>query len=732
MSRQTILLIEDSPMTRKMLRVTLEAEDYVVLEAGDGSSALDRIRETRPDLIIQDIVLPDVDGLELTSRIRELPNGVDVPVMVLSGFAGRFDEARGASGQYVEFLLKPVTPSRLLEAVRDHLPMRGDRRRSGKGRRLLLVDDNESRRKVDVVRFVQAGFEVSVAATGEEALATAREFVPDVIVTDVIMPGIDGFELCQALRGDAQLTGIPVVLVSSHFGDARHVALSQRVGASAFLVRRPDSLQLLRSVLDAVDEGPPPLSAEVETLAGDRARRLVEHLDTQSARHTLLEEQCTRQAAELSLLGGVADALTRSTDTGATLQDVFAATLDAAGISSGALYLVAEGEEYVSLRQVLGFANAVGLENFFGHFPVLTSVLAGKYPVTLPSAAVPAAVSSDVLARAQMASLQIVPLVFAGQATGALVFGSRAHALSSDDVVPFARAIGAQIIQSLAIIRAFDRRKAAEALLLRANEELEQKVAERTRELSESNAALERLARTRQDMMATVSHDLRNPLNAISIGVAQLTGQGTSAITPVMRDRTIVRIGRAAAQMERLVTALLDVAKIEDGTLTVNRRPVPVPRLLADILEAHLPLADAKSLRLELVATVGDSERVAGDEERLAQVLSNLIGNAIKFTPAGGVIKVGAAGGDNAMTFSVADSGRGIDPDHLPHIFNRHWRADNSAPHSSGLGLAIVKGIVEAHDGRLWVDSQVGIGTTFYFSVPPWSEPADFRAALLL
>jgi signal transduction histidine kinase len=167
--------------------------------------------------------------------------------------------------------------------------------------------------------------------------------------------------------------------------------------------------------------------------------------------------------------------------------------------------------------------------------------------------------------------------------------------------------------------------------------------------------------------------------------------------------------------MSRLIRDLLDMASIETGTLAVECDRVRVDLLIADSAAAQKPLALAASLdfRLEVSKDLPD---VWGDRERLHQVLENLIGNAVKFTKPGGRVIVGAVERDDSVLFWVSDTGAGIAAEHLPHVFERFWQAHKGS--GTGLGLAIVKGIVEAHRGRIWVETTAGRGTTFFFTIP--------------
>ena len=420
-----------------------------------------------------------------------------------------------------------------------------------------------------------------------------------------------------------------------------------------------------------------------------------------------LEQRYALQTAKLALLGGIADALTRSADPVATLRDIFASTIDAAGISSGALFLAAD-DGTLALRQSLGYELADGAEGFFGASALLVNAIESKAPLSIPSALVSDDVSRALLATARATSILIVPIVMDDKGVGALVLGSRGNDLLSEGVAAFARAIGSQIVQSLALVRAFEQRKHAEEALLRANAELERRVHERTSEL-------ERSVQRHRDMLAFVSHDLRNPLSTLCLGAEQLGATSVVGELTPMTGRIVERMRRVAVHMRTLIDGLVDFASIEDGSLSVNPRTISVLRLVDDALELTGPIATAKQITLEL-AEIFDG-RVSCDPERVKQVFSNLIGNAIKFSKPGSVISVDARSVEGECQFSITDRGCGIRPEHLEHVFDRYWHMPGEGRRGTGLGLAISKGIVDAHGGRLSVESELGKGSCFRFTL---------------
>ena len=223
-------------------------------------------------------------------------------------------------------------------------------------------------------------------------------------------------------------------------------------------------------------------------------------------------------------------------------------------------------------------------------------------------------------------------------------------------------------------------------------------------------------------MLGVVAHDLRNPLSTILMQASVLKRHGPE---PERRSQKPVEvIQRAAKRMNRLIQDLLDVALMEAGQLTIERARLSAGGLIVEAVDMQRPLASSSSLELR-VEVDPDVPEVWGDRDRLLQVFENLIGNAIKFTKAGGRITAGAASRDDEVVFWVADTGCGIASENLPRVFDRFWQATRAGRQGAGLGLPITKGIVEAHGGRIWVESTAGSGSTFFFTIPRVSAAQD-------
>jgi len=220
----------------------------------------------------------------------------------------------------------------------------------------------------------------------------------------------------------------------------------------------------------------------------------------------------------------------------------------------------------------------------------------------------------------------------------------------------------------------------------------------------------------RDHALGVVSHDLRNPISAIGMCARALL-----TVTPeddTDRRGLVTTIVDSTELTQRMIRDLLDVASIEVGRLSVERRTVQVPTVLERAVGLFVRDAAERGVTLRLDA-VPALPPVAGDEERLVQVLANLLGNALRFTERGGAVQVAAIHEGSEVQISVRDSGAGIPPTELPRIFERYWTVRRNAPKGgTGLGLAIARGIVEAHGGRLWAESVPGAGSTFRFTVP--------------
>ena len=267
-------------------------------------------------------------------------------------------------------------------------------------------------------------------------------------------------------------------------------------------------------------------------------------------------------------------------------------------------------------------------------------------------------------------------------------------------------------------------------------------------ELTQKNRSLENAVtrlrdtdRIKSNFLATMSHELRTPLTSV-IGYSEMLLEGLAGpITGEQRDYLTTILGKAD-QLLQLITAVLDMSKLEAGPASLDVTPVSVDEVVASVVASFAPPCKKRSIALE--TAIAAPLRVSGDRRQIRQVLWNLVSNAVKFTPDGGRIVVGVRLGplapegvstrpDNRLAahVEVTDSGIGISGEQLPHIFEPFFQVDSSSTREyggSGLGLTLAKAYVEAHGGRMWVDSTPGRGSTFVASFPVLAD--DARRAL--
>ena len=231
--------------------------------------------------------------------------------------------------------------------------------------------------------------------------------------------------------------------------------------------------------------------------------------------------------------------------------------------------------------------------------------------------------------------------------------------------------------------------------------------------------AAQRAAKERDELMSVVAHDLKNPLNTIQLAVKVLQedGQCGEGEKEAIDRHALGAVHRAADRMYRLIHDLLELSRADAGRLWIRPAVVDAEVMLRDALDTHCEIAAAKSITIEARAEES-LPNVLADRDRIAQVFSNLIGNALKFTPSGGRVSVRGWRAAPGVRFAVEDTGPGIPPEDQGHVFDRFWQAHKASRMGTGLGLSIAKAIVEGHGGSIGVESTPGQGSRFEFSLP--------------
>jgi signal transduction histidine kinase/DNA-binding response OmpR family regulator len=552
--------------------------------------------------------------------------------------------------------------------------------------RLLLVDDEEA--NLDLLQAIleDDGYrDIRMVRDPREVAAIYPEYQPDLVVLDLHMPYLDGFAVLEQLRAATPAdTYVPVLVLTADITTgARERALSG--GARDFLTKPLDATETLLRIRNLLETRLLHLQQRAQRAGAEAAeRRAVFLAEASRLLSTSFDYQTTLANLARLCVPVIADyCVVDFLDADGKVNRVAAAHVDP--LREPLLHEVSHltvgttPPEHPEMR-----ALTEGI-------PVLVpDVTQGMINVAAPSEP-HRRIATELAPRSMIA----VPLSSSSGVLGALVL-----VMSESG-------------------RRYD------ATLMRLVEDLARRAA-----LSVENARLyheaHQATRARDEMLAVVAHDLRNPLNNIYMAASLLLE--IMAAERASERRQVEVIQRSAERMNRLVLDLLDLERIEAGRLALDPRPELPFALVHDSVEQLKPLATARSLNLEADAA-RELPVVLADPVRVQQVISNLVGNAIKFTPEGGTVTVRAERDGDVVCISVIDTGPGIPAQQLPHIFGRFWQADAADRRGLGLGLAIAKGLVEAHGGRIWVESREHMGSTFFFTLPVHEDTRRGRRA---
>jgi diguanylate cyclase (GGDEF)-like protein len=454
-----ILVIEDNPISRKMVRIALEVEGYTVVEAPDGMTALTLMIKHKPDLVLQDLRLPDVNGFDLVSQLREIPGAADIPILALTGLIAKADELRLAAAPFTDYLFKPVEPSFLVSTIRIHLvSAQAHAEKPGENRRVLAIDDEPSQLKLFATYLRHLGFDVATATDGAEGLAKAQMHRPAAILSDVLMPGMDGFELCMKLRADPTLASVPVVLLSNNYAEEADKQLAQRVGARALVERTPDFRDAIDALLQSLQTPAEAPTDDAQALQAAHQERLALQLNHQAKMSAQFARRCAAQSAQISVLARMGEEFLRGrVDTATLLSDLLARYLDAMGFSCGAIYLK-DIESQLALSAQIGFPHllAKSLPTFFGYESVLYDTMRQAEPMSVSSTQGLTDPFSALLTHLRADTVLISPLCSAREQLGVIVLISDSPRLEPEWLT-FSKAITNQLGQVIALSRGMSR-----------------------------------------------------------------------------------------------------------------------------------------------------------------------------------------------------------------------------------------------------------------------------------
>jgi signal transduction histidine kinase len=448
---------------------------------------------------------------------------------------------------------------------------------------------------------------------------------------------------------------------------------------------------------------------ELETLAdqfNDMAGKLQDSYSNLERKIEARTRELAQSVRELRALGEVSQTVNSTLDLENVLTTIVAKAVELSGTEAGAIYVFDDQQREFHLRATYGMdqglITAVTERSASPDDPLVARALSQREPVQVPDARENPLVD-DIIRRAGYRALLIAPLMRPDHIVGFLVVRRKEPGLFSRETVDLLKTFADQSVLAIQNARLFS-------------------------EIDEKSRQLEVESRHKSQFLANMSHELRTPLNAI-LGYTELILDHIYGEAPGKMRQVLERVQANGRHLLGLINDVLDLAKIEAGQLTLSLGDYSLKDVVHGVVDAVEPLAAGKGLALK--ADLPAQLPIAhGDERRIAQVLLNLVGNAIKFTDAGEVaVKASAANG--SLTVAVCDSGPGISPDDQARIFDEFQQADNSTTRTkggTGLGLAIARRIVEMHGGRIWVESALGKGSRFFFTLPVKAEQQEGRS----
>jgi PAS domain S-box-containing protein len=675
-----ILLVDDRPENLTALKAILDTPEYRLVAVTSGKEALKAVLRENFAVILLDVVMPEMDGFEVAQHLKELNSTRYIPVLFLTAIATDMRRIyRAYEAGAVDYLIKPLDN----DVVRRKVAVFVDlfRHREKIERQAELLRANEKRE-----------FELRLA---ELRMATDRRY-------RALIEGIDN-AVSWTINRDRRLTFVS--------GQAPRVLgyPMEEFLEPEFWERRihPDDRAAFIALTKRAQTGADntDLRLNHRMMAADGRIRWF-HTGVTGTReegevHGISVDVTDIKNAEMipSLLADVAGVLSESLDYRDTLPTVAKVILPALG-DWCLIDEVHEGRRVRALAEShveplwegphvhgLPRREELDLEAPSGIGHVVATRRAELHRQVSDTRWLADALGSpriEELQTSSVASCMFIPLLAHDRVIGVMTLVARPPRCFVPADLAVAQEVGRRIAAAI-----------ENALLYEA---------------------ARRATRAREYLIAVVSHDLRSPLSAVIAAAAQIERTSVGIENGERLQKSARIILRSGERMDRLIGDLKDFSQLEFGSLNIERKPVDATEVIDESLEALRPLALEKGL----VLNVKESEGlvVQCDRQRMLQILSNLVGNAIKFTPKGGSVSVSAERDEQDARFSVSDTGPGIEEAELPQIWERFWRSKRATEEGMGLGLAIAKGLVEAQGGRIGVESKLNVGTTFYFTLP--------------
>jgi DNA-binding response OmpR family regulator len=659
---ERVLVVDDSLTVRMNLVEILETAGFTVVACATAEEGRRAFAAQAFALAILDVLLPDGDGVDLLKELRDMGGDASPPIMLLSTEAEVRDRIRGLTTGADEYIGKPYDPAYLVARARELL-RRHHIETEPAGEAVLIVDDSPTFLAQLKTSIEEAGFRVLTAATGEEGLRVAADSRPQAMIVDGVLPGIDGATVIRRIRLDAALRRLPcLLLTASEDRDAELRALE--AGADAF-VRKGEDTAMILARLNAVLRSAPAQASDLRTASLLAPKKILTVDDSET------------------YLQGVAE------------------TMRGEGYE---VVLARSGEEALDLLAVQP-VDCILLD--------LVMPGIGGEETCLRLKATPVTRDIPII---MLTSLENRDAMIRGLGAGADDYIAK----SSDLEV-----LRARVLAQMRRKQFEDENRAFREQLLRR--ELETAEARAAQQVAETRAALvgelEQKNKELEAFSYSVSHDLRAPLRSID-GFSQALMEDHAASLDRQGLDYLRRVRAAAQRMGELIDDLLQLSRV--GRAPLRRELLDLSALARGVAASLKQMTPER----DVAFVIAEGLSVEGDPGLLRAALENLLGNAWKFTGTvpQALIELGASHDQRGtLVYFVRDNGVGFDETYADKLFAPFQRLHSEADFpGTGIGLATVQRIVERHGGRIWAESDLGHGATFYWTL--WNHLLGNRA----
>ena len=757
-----ILIVDDHPTTATTLAraVTQLGPKVEVVSATSGREALERVQGRAVDILITDMIMPEMNGLELVEKLQKHPGGKPAHIILITAYDVPGLKESSRRMKVDEIIVKPVRPERICQIVGDLLNEWSRSKPStkenpaAKSFKILIADDRPDNVTL-LSRYIEnEGYGYITAADGVETLERSREHLPDLILLDINMPKKDGFAVLEEVRADPALQHIPVIILTAARIDPSDIQSGFNLGADDYVLKPFDRRELMARIrtklrvketedvmrrrnreLSLLPEIGKELSArlDIDELADVVLRRTTEtlgalmgHIVILPPSHSIKKTHIISSSTtctEFPNLESFVDQITESRE-----------SLIIADVRKEPRWKAAPNDPIHSavIVPMFGRHQLLGLlalaheqaQYFQMEHLLLLQAIASQAAIAFENARLYADMAQEQkkLAAVLQSAADAI-LVF--DAEGQLVLlNPAAEKLFTDYKsklgmeLPSGRGYDelitlmehAQMTQSALtedVVWPDGRTFAAQVTPIEAGGHVA---------VLHDVTRFKSLEQLKNEFIATASHDLKNPITAIA-GFGKLMEHAG----PLNEQQTefMERIQSAAHTMNELVSSMLELAQFDLG-VELKHEEVELVSLLNEIEAEFQPQAQEKNQKLTCKKSRAPIF-ISGDPLKLRQMLSNLVGNAIKYTPEGGSVSLSMEAEEDVVVTRVQDTGYGIPAADLPFVFDRFYRirsGKNAEVEGNGLGLAIVKSVVEQHGGRVSVESVVNKGTCFTAILP--------------